>query len=318
LEPVNKPKISVTTSTTVTVNRVVRHGDRVVSDTTTVNGVPMVRDAAHFSRPAAPSVRTPAMDTLDAALAFTPMPRRGAQKTAWLMDAYSRLLKAEAAADALANDWRDGKITQADFAPVRQRLFMARRAVEDADKKGDVKKAFFTQILPPTLAVIDGLAAVPAPPADKAGKQAWLEAGVRKLQEARAADAVLRDAWINYNQLEFGQMTDRSRQLAAFERRLTDVARELNPPAPRPPAQPTPSTGGPTLVNRDRTPGQPGAFSPLFGNTQGVSNALNQHPNNPVVQVGAAVAMPFAVMIDVLDAITRPFVWMDKVSNGGK
>jgi hypothetical protein len=315
LEPVNKPKISVTTSTTVTVNRVVRHGDRVVSDTTTVNGAPMARDAAHFSRPAAPSVRTPAMDTLDAALAFAPMPRRGAQKTAWLMDAYSRLLKAEAAADALADDWRDGKITQADYAPVRQRLFMARRAVEDADKKGEVKKAFFTQLLPPTLAVIDGLAAVPAPPADKAGKQAWLEAGVRKLQEARAADSVLRDAWINYNQLKFGQMTDRSRQLFAFEKRLTDVARELNPPAPRAPA---PSTGGPTLVNRDRTPGQPGAFAPLFGNTQGVSDALNKHPNNPVVQVGAAVAMPFAVMIDVLDAITRPFVIIDKATRPAK
>ncbi|MFN3430838.1 MAG: hypothetical protein ACK46X_12895, partial [Candidatus Sericytochromatia bacterium] len=225
-----------------------------------------------------------------------PTPKRASEQKAWLMDAYGRLMKAEAAADQAMRDWGSGAITKEQYDPIRLRLWQAQRQVEAVDKGGAVKKEFFAAILPPALGLIDSLADVPAPPADQAGKQAWLADGRRKLQEAQAADQVLRDAWFDFKALEFGQLTDRGTKLSAFERRLQAVDRELNPPAPAP-SRPTgrPVTG---IGHVPLPPGMP------FGHTLGVGQALDRQPNNPITQVGAAVAMPFAILVDVLDLLT--------------
>jgi hypothetical protein len=185
---------------------------------------------------------------------------------------------------------------------MRSKLWNAKDQVTKVDKDGALKKEFFSAILPPAQAIVDGLKEYPGPPADKAGKQAWLAEGRKKLDEARAAEALMKDAWFDFNALDFNKMADGGQKLFEFEMKLDRVADELNPPKPLPPSP--------------RRPGQPsaGPSGPLFGNTQGVADALNKHPNNPVVQVGGAVALPIALTIDVIDAITRPFVWLDQVS----
>jgi hypothetical protein len=249
--------------------------------------------------------KNPTMALIEETLQFPPKPSDPADQKAWLMDGYRRLLKAETAFGALENEWKAGKVDGNALSMGRSKLWNAQRLIGDADKGGVAKKEFFEAILPPAKAIIDGLADFPAPPADKAGKKAWLAEGKQKLAEAQAANQLMKDAWFDFKALEFDKMSDAGSKIWNFEGRLRQVDRELNPP---PPAAP-------------RKPGQPGSSGPsgpLFGNTQGVSDALNKHPNNPVVQVGGAIALPIALTIDVLDAITRPFVWLDKVSNGGK
>lgn len=249
--------------------------------------------------------KNPTMALIEETLQFPPKPSNPADQKAWLMDGYRRLLKAETAFGALENEWKAGKVDGNALSMGRSKLWNAQRLIGDADKGGVAKKEFFEAILPPAKAIIDGLADFPAPPADKAGKKAWLAEGKQKLAEAQAANQLMKDAWFDFKALEFDKMSDAGSKIWNFEGRLRQVDRELNPP---PPAAP-------------RKPGQPGSTGPsgpLFGNTQGVSDALNKHPNNPVVQVGGAIALPIALTIDVLDAITRPFVWLDKVSNGGK
>lgn len=330
--PLGRRVVGVTVNTTVTVSKVVKHGDKVVSDTTTVTNssqkIPvrpsasadaaiakglgtgnlhdldsLIDQAAAQTAPTAatkPAAPPPseALTVLDQALQLPPKPRRAAEQKAWLMDAYGRLMKAEAAADQAMRDWGSGAITKEQYDPVRLRLWQAQRQVEAVDKGGAVKKEFFAAILPPALGMIDSLADVPAPPADQAGKQAWLADGRRKLQEAQAADQVLRDAWFDFRALDFGQMTDRGAKLSAFERRLQAVDRELNPPPPRAPG----STGRPStgIGQVPLPPGMP------FGNTLGVGQALDRQPNNPITQVGAAVVMPFAILVDVLNLLTLP------------
>lgn len=332
--PLGKRVVGVTVNTTVTVSKVVKHGDKVVSDTTTVTNSSqqlkvrpsaqadaaiakglgtgnlhdldaLIDQAAAQATPASPAMpaaaapKSEALAVLDSALQLPPKPRRAAEQKAWLMDAYGRLMKAEAAADQAMRDWGSGAITKEQYDPVRLRLWQAQRQVEAVDKGGAVKKEFFAAILPPALGLIDSLEAVSAPPADKAGKQAWLADGRRKLQEAQAADQVLRDAWFDFKALDFGQLTDRGTKLSAFERRLQAVDRELNPPAPAPSRGPG-STGRPStgLGHVPLPPGMP------FGNTLGVGQALDRQPNNPITQVGAAVVMPFAILIDVLNLLT--------------
>jgi hypothetical protein len=331
--PMGPKVVGVTVKTTVTVSKVVKHGDKVVSDTTTVNSstqrIPVRPSAsadaaiakglgtgnlhdldslldqaaaqtapASAAKPLVAPPRSEALAVLDEALQLPPKPRRASEQKAWLMDAYGRLLKAEAAADQAMRDWGSGAITKEQYDPVRLRLWQAQRQVEAVDKGGAVKKEFFAAILPPALGLIDSLEAVPAPPADKAGKEAWLADGRRKLQEAQAADQVLRDAWFDFKALDFGQMTDRGAKLSAFERRLQAVDRELNPPAPQAPG----ATGRP-VTGIGQVPLPPGM---PFGNTLGVGQALDRQPNNPITQVGAAVVMPFAILVDVLNLLTLP------------
>jgi hypothetical protein len=246
--------------------------------------------------------QNPTMALIEDTLKFPPKPSNPADQKAWAMDGYRRLLKAETAFEALQKDWGSGKVDGNALSTARSKLWNAQRVMQEADKDGSVKKEFFDAILPPAKAIIDGLKDFPAPPADKAGKKAWLAEGKKKLAEAQAANQLMKDAWFDFKALDFDKMSDAGSKLFSFEGRLRQVERELNPPPAPKPGQPGTGT----------TPGQ------LFGNTQGVSNALNNHPNNPIVQVGGAVALPIALTIDVLDAITRPFVWLDKVSNGGK
>lgn len=258
--------------------------------------------------PAAPKAapaKNPTVALIEETLQFPAKPKDPADEKAWVMDGYRRLLKAETAYEALQKDWGSGKVDGNALSGMRSKLWNAQRTMEQADKGGVAKKEFFEAILPPAKAIIDGLADFPAPPADKAGKKAWLAEGKQKLAEAQAANQLMKDAWFDFKALDFDKMSDAGSKIWAFEGRLRQVDRELNP---LPPAAP-------------RKPGQPGATGPsgqLFGNTQGVSDALNKNPNNPIVQVGGAIALPIALTIDVLDAITRPFIWLDKVSNGGK
>ena len=127
--PLGRRVVGVTVNTTVTVSKVVKHGDKVVSDTTTVtNSSQQVKvrpsaqadtaiakglgtgnlhdlDAlidqaaaqtapASSAKPAASAPRSEALAVLDEALQLPPKPRRASEQKAWLMDAYGRLLKA--------------------------------------------------------------------------------------------------------------------------------------------------------------------------------------------------------------------------------
>jgi hypothetical protein len=265
----------------------------------------LIDQAVAQTVPAAPkpaAKQNPTMALIEETLKFLPKPSNPADQKAWAMDGYRRLLKAETAFEALQKDWGAGKVDGNALSVARSKLWNAQRVMKEVDKDGSVKKEFFDAILPPAKAIIDGLKDYPAPPADKAGKKAWLAEGKKKLAEAQAANQLMKDAWFDFKALDFDKMSDAGSKLFTFEGRLRQVERELNPPPAPKPGQPGTGT----------TPGQ------LFGATQGVSDALNKHPNNPIVQVGGAVALPIALTIDVLDAITRPFVWLDKVSNGGK
>ena len=233
-------------------------------------------------------------------LALPPRPKKAADQQAWLMDGYRRLLKAELAFDSVRRTPGESRPDAKAVSEARFKLWDLRHQLEDADKGGKAKQAFFDTVLPAAQAKLGALADFPAPPEDRAGKAAWLAEGKQKLNEAKASQELIRAAWLKFQAAPFEDQVDSSRAMFEFESRLRRVEYELNPPAPRP-----------------ATPGKPASGNgPLFGNSQGVADALNKNPNNPIVQVGGAVALPIALTIDVLDAITRPFVWLDKVAGG--
>jgi len=226
------------------------------------------------------------------ALQFPPKPKKGQDTTPWLMDAYSRLLTAETTMRTLQKGL-DFK-TSSDL---RHQIWDAQNAVEKLDKDGAVKTEFFKTILPPARQLIDDLETYPEPPADKEGKAEWLAGAKQELARAKAADDLMNVAWFDFKALDFDKRTDASGKLFDFESRVRQVEYELNPPPPRP------ATSG------ARPSGAPGA---LFGNTQGAANLANS--KNPVGQVAGAVALPFAVTLDVIDLITRPLRWLDGAS----
>lgn len=251
--------------------------------------------------PAGPAARpqNPTAAMMTEALTFPPKPTAPADQKAWTLDAYRRVLKATTGMHALEKDWQAHKVDGNMLSVMRSKIWNAEQMLAGADKDGSIKKEFFAGVLPNAKALIDGLKDFPPAPNDAAGKKAWLAEGRKKLAEATAADNLMRDAWFEFKALDLDKLADSQGKLAQFRWKLDSVNRELNPP-PKP------------------IPGQPGtpssASGPLFSNTQGVADALNKHPNNPVVQVGGAIALPIAMTIDVLDAITRPFVWLDQHS----
>lgn len=226
------------------------------------------------------------------ALNFPPKPKRGQDMTPWLMDAYSRLLTAETTMDTLQKS-RDG----VDFkttSDLRSKVWDAQASIAKLDKDGAVKTEFFQTILPQARQLIDGLENYPAPPADRKGKTEWLAGAKQELARAKAADELMNSAWFDFKALDFDKRTDASGKLFDFGSRVRQVEYELNPPAPRPAASGAKSSG---------------ASGPIFGNTQGAADLANS--KNPVGQVAGAVALPFAVTIDVIDLITRPLRWLD-------
>ncbi|GEM_PF-3589551 len=232
------------------------------------------------------------------ALQFPPKPKKGEDRKPWLMDAYSRLLKAESTMRVLQNSSGDDRLDFGTYGDLRQQLWEGQHSVEKLDKDGAVKKAFFATILPPAQHLIDGLDNYPEPPADKAGKAEWLVGAKQDLARAKAADDLMGVAWFSFQSLDFGERTDSSSKIFRFEGDVRRVEYELNPPAPRPPATGRSATGrsGP---------------APLFANSQGASDLANS--KNPVEQVIGAVALPFAVTLDVIDLITRPLLWLDSL-----
>lgn len=233
-----------------------------------------------------------ALKILEETLPLPPKPRKAADVRTWLMDSYSRLLKAEKAHDALRSSpgaHRD-KVSDAWF-----QLREAHRLVDQADRGGAAKKEFFAGVLPQAQQLIDSLQDFREPPADKAGKEAWLAEGKVLLAQAKTADDLIRSAWFDFKAIDFDQRTDGSGKLFDFESSLRRVEYELNPPAPRDPSA---------------APGRTGS-RPLFGATQGASDLANS--KNPISQVAGAVALPIALTIDTIDLITRPFQWLNSL-----
>ncbi|MNX94307.1 hypothetical protein D3C86_1265340 [compost metagenome] len=223
------------------------------------------------------------------ALMLAPKPKTSAEVKPWLMDGYSRVLKAKSAqqmleGDKSANSRKVGELTMLIWDVERQ---LAR-----LDKGDAVKKEFFAGILPPAQQIIDGLAKYPAPPADKDGKAKWLGDAKQELARAKAADDLLNTAWIEFKAVGFDQRTDASDKLHAFEARVRKTEYELNPPAPRPAG---------TAAKPATTPG---TSAPVFGLTQGASELANS--KNPAAQSAGAAMLPIAVTIDLIDLITRP------------
>ena len=231
------------------------------------------------------------------ALNFPPKPKKGEDMTPWLMDAYSRLLTAETTMDTLQKARSQDKLDFNTYSDLRGKVWEAQTSIAKLDKDGAVRAEFFQTILPEARKLIDDLESYPAPPADRAGKIEWLAGAKQELAKAKVADDLMNTAWFDFKALDFDKRTDASGKLFDFESRMRQVEYELNPPAPRP------STSGPKASS---------APGPIFGNTQGAAELANS--KSQIGQVAGAVALPFAVTIDVIDLITRPLRWLDNAS----
>ena len=231
------------------------------------------------------------------ALKFPPKPPKGEDMTPWLMDAYSRLLTAETTMDTLQKSRSQDGVDFKTYADLRSKVWEAQGSIAKLDKDGAVKAEFFQTVLPEARKLIDALETYPAPPADREGKIAWLADAKQELAKAKAADELMNTAWFDFKALDFDKRTDASSKLFDFGGRVRHVEYELNPPAPRA------STSGAKSS---------GASGPIFSNTQGAAELANS--KNPIGQTAGAVALPFAVTIDVIDLITRPLRWLDNAS----
>jgi hypothetical protein len=220
------------------------------------------------------------------ALAFPPKPKKAEEMKPWLMDAYSRLLKAKTAQDTLQYDGSKSSVSVREFNLLSLQISDAENTIAKLDKGGAVKKEFFAAIVPPAEQLIDGLKGYPAPPADKAGKAKWLADAKQELARAKAADDLLNSAWLDFEAIEFKRHSDASSKVHAFESRVRRVEYELNPPAPR-----------------SATPGTSSTSPQVFGLTQAATELANS--KTAVGQAAGAVALPIAVTIDVIDLISR-------------
>ncbi|HEY9899579.1 MAG TPA: hypothetical protein V6D00_10395 [Pantanalinema sp.] len=225
------------------------------------------------------------------ALAFPPKPRAAAEMKPWLLDAYSRLLKAKSAQDALQNDRGESRVTGREYSEITKQIADAERKIAKLDKHDAVKKEFFATILPSAQQIIDDLAKFPPPPADNAGKGQWLAGARQELARAKAADNLMNAAWFDFGELAFEQRADAGEKLFTFESRVRSVEYALNPPSPR-------STRGSAAK-----PGANGTEAQLFGLTKGASELANS--KNPVGQVAGTLTLPIAVTLDVIDLVTR-------------
>lgn len=263
-------------------------------------------DSVAKPAPAGDSLKTAGLDQsaealriVQDALQFPPKPGKGEDLKPWLMDAYSRLLKAESGLKAYQKSRPNDDASRKQYSELRHKVWDAERTIERLDKGGAAKTEFFQSVLPSAQQLIDGLADHPNPPADKEGKAAWLAEAKQELAKAKAADELLSSAWFTFDAVPFEQRSEASRKIFDFESRIRSVEYELNPPAPRPRTSGTPSGSG-------------SGSSPIFSNTQGAANLANS--NNPIGQVAGAVALPIALTVDVIDLITRPLRWLDSVS----
>jgi hypothetical protein len=223
------------------------------------------------------------------------MPTTAPAERTWLLDGYTRLLKAQAAEQALRKEWSAGKIDGNAYSMARAKVSGLESQLKKAPQHDAVKKEFFEGILVPAQALLDDLERYPAPPKDKAGKTKWLAEAKTKVEQAKAAETVLKDAWFRFDAMDFGNFTESSHDRFTFENRVRQVEYELNPP---PKAKPG--------AKGKADPGRP-----LFELTQAAQKGLDS--KNPVGQTVGAVAMPIALTLDVIDMITRPFQWMDSL-----
>lgn len=228
------------------------------------------------------------------ALRFPEKPAKGADPKPWLMDAYSRLLKAETTLNALERssgaDRLDFKVTSG----LSSQIANARHQAESLDRDGAVKAEFFQTVVPQAQQLIADLENFPKPPADKQGKAQWLVEAKAAAEQGKAASELLRAAWFKFNAIDFKDQAESTTTLFRFEGRIRGVELELAPPRPRP-------AGGATTASGD-----------LFALTQGASELANS--KNPVGQVAGAVALPIAVTIDMIDLLTRPLRWLDSLN----
>lgn len=232
------------------------------------------------------------------ALQFPPKPSKGQDMTPWLMDAYSRLLTAETTMNTLQRSRGQDKVDFKVTSGLQRQLWDAQSAIAKLDKDGAVKTEFFQTILPEARQLIDGLADYPEAPTGKEAKAEWLVGAKQELARAKAADELMSVAWFDFKALDFDKRTDASSKIFDFESRVRQVEYELNPPAPRPSTSGAKSSGG---------------SGAIFGHTQGAANLANS--DNPIGQAAGAVALPFAITIDVIDLITRPLRWLDEASS---
>jgi hypothetical protein len=219
------------------------------------------------------------------------LPAQGPDKQAWLRDGYARLTRAELAIKTLETLEAKGAVERGVVSQAVFKKFDLQRALRQADPDRAAEKAYYAELAKPAMALIENLKLAPVP-GTKVGQKAWLMASEGKLQRAEAAREVVADAWLHGGASfeDLGKLDDK---LFSAQAKVDTIKYNLYPPKPGP-------------------KGAPAGPHPIFGATQGVSDML-QHHADPVSQTAGAVALPFAVMFDVLDLITRPLQALDKL-----
>lgn len=250
--------------------------------------------------PPADSLKTQATPSAQAAavireaLNFPARPRKGEDAKPWLMDAYSRLLKAEVALYAMERSSDSDRVDYKVTTGLRMQIRNARFDVESLDRNGAVKAEFFQGVVPPAKQLIAALDDFPKPPDQKQGKAAWLVEAKQAAEKAQVASQLLRAAWADFEAIDFHDQSDSIVTLFKFESRIRSVELDLAPPRPRPAA------------------GSATASGDLFSLTQGASELANS--GNAVGQLAGAVALPIAVTVDMIDLLTRPLRWLDSLN----
>ncbi|MDB5098300.1 MAG: hypothetical protein JWM80_2721 [Cyanobacteria bacterium RYN_339] len=232
-----------------------------------------------------------AIAVVNEAAALPPLPTDAADKQAWLNDGYARLTRAELAGKTIRAEESKGTITSRTASDAIFKTMDLRRALRQADPTGAGEKAYFAELAKPAAAIIENLKLSPVP-ATKVGQKAWLAANGGKVQRAEAARAVVEDAWM-HGGVSFEAMGKLDDKLFAASCKVDSVKNALYPPKPGPKG--APSSGS----------------HPIFGATQGVGQLLDH--KDPFSQTAGAVALPFAVMFDMLDLISRPLIALDKL-----
>jgi hypothetical protein len=232
-----------------------------------------------------------AIAAINAAAALPPMPTDATGKAAWLQDGYARLTRAELATKTIYAEERKGTLTGRTASDAIFKKMDLARTLRNADPGGVGEKAYFAALAKPAAQIIEDLKLAPVP-ANTVGQKAWLEASKGKLQRAEAARAVVEDAWM-HGGVSFDAMGDLNDKLFEAQCQVDRVQNKLYPPKPGPKGS------------------APAGNHPIMGATQGVGQILEHQ--DPVSQTVGAVALPFALMFDMLDLISRPLNALDKL-----
>lgn len=231
-----------------------------------------------------------ALAAVNEAAALPALPTDAAGKQAWLADGYARLTRMELAIKTLRGLEDKGSLARGVASQAVFKQFDLQRALRQADPDGAAEHAYYAALAKPAMAIIADLK-LPAVPSTAVGQKGWLASAQGKLQRAEAARAVVEDAWM-HGGASFDDLGKVDDQLFEARCQVDGVKAKLYPPKPG--AKPAAS-----------------GSHPIFGATQGVDKLL-QH-QDPVSQTAGAVALPFAVMFDMLDLISRPLVALDKL-----